>query len=227
MISNRNFLTIVMVIYFGILGSSSRQTIEMNNTSTESRKLTMNKRVVVARTSRYPAVSARPRSTGYLSPTRRTIIRSDNSHSHKRQLPLSMHMHTQRGVDEGTEYPQQIQQVKEKLYPWQKDLNIVNAKCYGADNQDNWAIGIVYGDSPFSMCQDSNRTKNPIITCAHVTDISASYVADPFLYIPENVSEPWYLFFEVLNSNNQLGEIGAAISYDKVPYDCMYTINSI
>ena len=46
--------------------------------------------------------------------------------------------------------------------------------------------------------------KNPILTCEDVTDVNASYVADPFLFI-QGPNDPWYLFFEVsiiLSMNN-------------------------
>jgi hypothetical protein len=51
-----------------------------------------------------------------------------------------------------------------------------------------------------------------------VSDISADFVADPFMVKEAN---HWYMFFEVMNSDSQKGEIGLALSTDgyKWKYD--------
>jgi hypothetical protein len=51
---------------------------------------------------------------------------------------------------------------------------------------------------------------NPILTASHVTDVSASFVADPFLFFENGM---WYMFFEVLTGSG-LGQIGMATSTD-------------
>ena len=72
-----------------------------------------------------------------------------------------------------------------------------------------WAIGIYMGDSPFNLF--SHRSiENPVLTAKDVTDISAEFVADPFM-VKEN---SWYMFFEVLNARTGQGDIGLAISND-------------
>jgi hypothetical protein len=71
-----------------------------------------------------------------------------------------------------------------------------------------WSIGIYNGESPFSLRPYPN-VRNPVLTHAHVTDVAASFVADPFM-VPENST--WYMFFEVLNTATGLGEIGLAVS---------------
>ena len=85
-----------------------------------------------------------------------------------------------------------------------------------------WAIGLMFGDSPFSLfAPDTKRhpnapcVKNPILTCADVFDVNASYVADPFLYI-DNAKSPWHIFFEVLHFERGKGEIAHAVSRDQV-----------
>ena len=76
---------------------------------------------------------------------------------------------------------------------------------------DTWSIGIYKTSSsePFDFSDDN--VSNPVLTANDVTDIPAAFVADPFL-IHEN--DTYYMFFEVLNSNTNQGDIGLAISND-------------
>jgi hypothetical protein len=71
-----------------------------------------------------------------------------------------------------------------------------------------WSIGIYTGESPVSL-RPSPNVQNPVLTHAHVTDIAASFVADPFMVHENGI---WYMFFEVLNAVTGLGEIGLATS---------------
>jgi beta-xylosidase len=73
-----------------------------------------------------------------------------------------------------------------------------------------WSIGIYRGSSPFDL-SDPPDIHNPVMTAAQVTDVKAEFVADPFM-IKEGTT--WYMFFEVLNMLNGLGEIGMATSDD-------------
>ena len=52
---------------------------------------------------------------------------------------------------------------------------------------------------------------NPVLTASQVTDVSAKYVADPFLFFENG---KWYMFFEVVKQSNSRGEIGLATSLD-------------
>ena len=52
---------------------------------------------------------------------------------------------------------------------------------------------------------------NPVLTAAHVTDVPATFVADPFML---QVQQTWYMFFEVLHAQWQRGVIGLATSHD-------------
>ncbi|KAL8251759.1 hypothetical protein R6Q59_035452 [Mikania micrantha] len=92
------------------------------------------------------------------------------------------------------------------------------------DSEGSWAIGVFYGDSPFSLKPIEavnvweNRSAawpvaNPIVTCASVTDsgFPSNFVADPFLYVQ---GEALYLFFETKNSLTMQGDIGVAKSID-------------
>ncbi|KAH6803022.1 glycosyltransferase family protein 47 [Perilla frutescens var. frutescens] len=93
------------------------------------------------------------------------------------------------------------------------------------DNEGSWAIGIYYGDSPFSLkpIEAMNVWKdksaawpvaNPVVTCASLSDsgFPSNFVADPFLFVQGNIL---YLFYETKNSVTMQGDIGVARSVDK------------
>src|SRR5215471_11937791 len=78
------------------------------------------------------------------------------------------------------------------------------------DYPDVWSIGIYTGASPFRL-YPSRKTSNPVLSPEDVTDVSAAFVADPFML---RVNGSWHMFFEVLNSRSDKGEIGLAESTD-------------
>ncbi|CAI8603980.1 unnamed protein product [Vicia faba] len=93
------------------------------------------------------------------------------------------------------------------------------------DNEGSWAIGIFYGDSPFSLkpIEFSNISNddsaawpvaNPVVTCASVSDAGfpSNFVADPFLFIQ---GDALYLFYETKNAVTMQGDIGVSKSIDK------------
>ena len=69
-----------------------------------------------------------------------------------------------------------------------------------------WTIGIATGSSPFSL-----SPPRQVLSRESVSDVPASYVADPFLVREGN---RWHMFFEVLNWKSYQGEIGWATSDD-------------
>lgn len=71
-----------------------------------------------------------------------------------------------------------------------------------------WSIGIYEGESPVDLRSPSGIT-NPVLTAQHITDVSAEFVADPFLI---SVDDVWYMYFEVLNADTEQGDIGLATS---------------
>jgi hypothetical protein len=75
-----------------------------------------------------------------------------------------------------------------------------------------WSIGIYAGNSPFDLSTPDNL-KNPVITARDITDVTADFVADPFM-IREN--NKWHMFFEVMTRK---GEIGLAQSSDGLHWD--------
>jgi hypothetical protein len=71
-----------------------------------------------------------------------------------------------------------------------------------------WSIGIYTGDSPFQL---QPHKPDPVLRNTDVTDIPAEFVADPFMIRRDG---RWHMFFEVMNSETQLGEIALAVSDD-------------
>jgi hypothetical protein len=74
--------------------------------------------------------------------------------------------------------------------------------------REQWTIGIYRGNSPFSFNNPLNRI-NPVLKAEHVTDVSAKFVADPFIL---KEAKTWYLFFEVYNNDTQQGDLAVATS---------------
>jgi hypothetical protein len=71
---------------------------------------------------------------------------------------------------------------------------------------EHWSIGIYKGESPFEMTS-SFWSFNPVLSAFDVTDVAASFVADPFLH---RDGDTWYLFFEVYNLRTGQGDISVA-----------------
>jgi hypothetical protein len=88
--------------------------------------------------------------------------------------------------------------------------------------REQWTIGIYRSDSPFHF-NALQGWINPLFRAEDVTDVSAKFVADPFL-IKEG--KTWNLFFEVYNNDTQQGDLAVATSkntwfwnYEKVIID--------
>ena len=75
-------------------------------------------------------------------------------------------------------------------------------------DREIWSIGIYEGPSPL-LLDPTADFNNPVFTAEQVTDVQARFVADPFMI--EHNGE-YHLFFEVLNSKREKGEIGYARS---------------
>lgn len=76
--------------------------------------------------------------------------------------------------------------------------------------QNKWSIGIYIGKTPFNFF-DPGNIGNPVLTYKDVEDVSADFVADPFMIRKDDT---WYMFFEVMNKQTNQGDIGLAISSD-------------
>jgi len=79
-----------------------------------------------------------------------------------------------------------------------------------------WSIGIYVGKSPFEL-GPAHQVNHPVLTRDSVTDVRASFVADPFML---KFDRTWYMFFEVMNRQSCKGEIGLAMSRDA--FHCSY-----
>jgi len=75
----------------------------------------------------------------------------------------------------------------------------------------SWSIGIYSGESPLHL-RPLGEVQNPVLTAEHVSDVDASFLADPFMV---RSGDLWYMFFEVMNrGRDDCGEIGLATSPD-------------
>ena len=81
--------------------------------------------------------------------------------------------------------------------------------------KEQWTIGIVRGESPFSFTSPLNRI-NPLFKAEAVSDIRANFVADPFLI---RDSDTWYLFFEAYNLDTKQGDLALATSQNTWNWD--------
>jgi hypothetical protein len=84
--------------------------------------------------------------------------------------------------------------------------------CYGCASlaPQQWSVGIYTGKEPLDLASAAGAP-NPVLTAADVTDVSAEFVADPFMVRDK---DKWYMFFEVMNQKTRHGDIGLATSGD-------------
>jgi hypothetical protein len=74
--------------------------------------------------------------------------------------------------------------------------------------REQWTIGIYRSNSPFHF-NALQGWINPLFRAEDVTDVSAKFVADPFLIKDEKA---WDLFFEVYNNDTKQGDLAVATS---------------
>ena len=89
-------------------------------------------------------------------------------------------------------------------------LFLTAAGLLGAEKDYQWSIGIYAGYSPFELAPAAGA-RNPVLTGSDVTDRSAAFVADPFLF---RDGDAWYMFFEILDRETGQGDIAYASSTD-------------
>src|SRR5215467_10127430 len=76
-----------------------------------------------------------------------------------------------------------------------------------------WSIGIFSGATLSSLAPVQEASA---ISARDITDVTALFVADPFMI---QVNSLWYMFFEVFNVSSDKGEIGLAVSRDGIHWD--------
>lgn len=74
--------------------------------------------------------------------------------------------------------------------------------------KEDWTISI-YSGSDLRALKPLPGIRRPVLTAAHVRDMPALFVADPFAVRADG---RWWLFFEALHATLRLGRIGVAMS---------------
>jgi hypothetical protein len=114
-------------------------------------------------------------------------------------------------ADDAQGYRRVAPAVREELHRALEEAGLIvdETGVYLADPHAEpiFSIGIYAGNSPFSLLP----AVTPALTRDDVTDVRASYVADPFLIQADG---RWHMFFEVFNWRANKGEIGHATSDD-------------
>ena len=75
--------------------------------------------------------------------------------------------------------------------------------------EKQWSIAMFTGPSPFDLT--GSNVRNPVLRAEDISDVSASYVADPFIISKDALL---FMFFEVFSSKKNHGNIGYAKSAD-------------
>jgi hypothetical protein len=79
---------------------------------------------------------------------------------------------------------------------------------------ETWSIGTYAGDSPLNL-KPIEGISYPALDRHSITDVLASYVADPFMI---EVKGKWYLFMEIVPSETKRGVVGLATSDDGIDW---------
>ncbi len=82
------------------------------------------------------------------------------------------------------------------------------------------SIGIYEGTSLFNLGKPLH-INNPVIKAEDVNDLDARFVADPFVITKDGI---YYMFFEVLERESELGKIGYAESEDGYSWNYKKTV---
>lgn len=77
--------------------------------------------------------------------------------------------------------------------------------------RDTWAIGVRRGSNPLQLKIPPGREDRPVLTAADIPDVSADFVADPFLLYRDG---RWFLFFEIMERRSWRGCLAVASSSD-------------
>lgn len=86
----------------------------------------------------------------------------------------------------------------------------------GLEPQDVWSIGIYEGIDPLHLSTSTRIKRQPVLRAADVSDVTARFVADPFLI---HDGRCWWMFLEVLNKGSRRGEIAVASSSDGLAWN--------
>lgn len=92
---------------------------------------------------------------------------------------------------------------------------IVRVYIRGLEPQDVWSIGIYEGVDPLHLRAAPESRRQPVLQAADVSDVTALFVADPFLI---RTGDRLWMFLEVLNKGSRRGEIAVASSGDGIAW---------
>jgi hypothetical protein len=95
-------------------------------------------------------------------------------------------------------------------------------KLIWVDRQMDWSISI-YEGRDFTKLKPAAAIENPVLSRRDVTDILASFVADPFMI---RSGDEWLMFFEIFNHKQRKGELAFASSKDGYKWNYQQVIIS-
>lgn len=85
-----------------------------------------------------------------------------------------------------------------------------------------WSIGIYVGPSPMDI-GPAEGIPNPVLTADDVTDMTAVFVADPFIV---REGDAWWMFLEVLDAETDKGVISLARSSDGLHWEYQQIVHA-
>jgi len=97
---------------------------------------------------------------------------------------------------------------RNQIFPYQHIKKAFLIQMYRKNMQ--WSIGIYRGSNPFNLSAPGN-IENPVLSARDVSDVDAAFIADPFMVKDQGT---YYMFFEVMNLDSNMGDIGYAVSED-------------
>ena len=115
-------------------------------------------------------------------------------------------------TDEAAVYSHELQRLHDAGLIIDGDVTDPSPQRVYVSAPRRWSIGIYGGLSPLDVAPMPG-VMNPVLTCEDVSDVTAAFIADPFMI---EVDDVWFMFFEVMNWRANKGEIGLATSDDGV-----------
>ena len=108
----------------------------------------------------------------------------------------------------------------EKVFPYRI---LKSVKNYAMNVKIHWwKVGIYSGPSPIQQSPAKN-VNNPVLDASSITDVKASFIADPFLIKGDSL---FYLYFEIGKSDSEAASIGYAESKDGFNWNYQHVIIS-
>ena len=103
-----------------------------------------------------------------------------------------------------------VRKAKGLLRRYRQRRCLARQPVFDPTKRDVWSIAMYEGASPFDLHPVEGH-EQPVLTARDVTDANAGFVADPYLV---KTATRWHLFFEVMDTDSNLGRIAVAMSRD-------------